>query len=380
MTLTILIITISFGVILTSIVALTYSAIVLKKINNYFLAGSFFCILIYFLPFLLASAKLLGYFPYFLILGIVGGFLFSPLIYLFIESSISKSYQFNKSHLFFFVVPFIFFLDYLYFHFRNSNQIGQIVKRIEEDNLLIYRCEGFIPSYLRIPIQLGYVCIFIFLVLQLLKDKYYQTKHSVDKKSMDSLIHRILFSLFYSLIVFLCTIALPFFDNLIDFSNQINQGFLIVGGFLAMAMSLYVVLTPTLIYDFKVIHRNKIKEKEKNEASLELLNEIARKMNSEKFYLNPHFSSNHVLIHFHITRSTLDNLLLHFKGVNFADWLNSYRVEYAKKLLFDNNPYSIDALATMSGFNSRSAFYAAFKKVTKITPTEYIKRGSINFT
>jgi AraC-like DNA-binding protein len=81
------------------------------------------------------------------------------------------------------------------------------------------------------------------------------------------------------------------------------------------------------------------------------------------------------LTNFEISRSKLDELLVQRKGISFVEWLNSFRIEYAKNLLLSNDQYTIDALSTMSGFSSRSAFYAAFKKITQITPTEYIKQS-----
>ena len=64
-----------------------------------------------------------------------------------------------------------------------------------------------------------------------------------------------------------------------------------------------------------------------------------------------------------------------YAGSNFSDYINSYRVEEAKKLLadttFDN--YTIVAVGLECGFNSKSTFYNAFKKFTGVTPTVYKK-------
>ena len=118
--------------------------------------------------------------------------------------------------------------------------------------------------------------------------------------------------------------------------------------------------------------------KESGEESNEMLNAIESKMIEEKFYLNENFSSQDVLVHFEITRNKLDELLTHIKGVSFVDWLNTLRIEYAKNLLINNNKYTIDAISSMSGYSSRSAFYVAFKKVTNITPTEFIRKAKNN--
>lgn len=59
--------------------------------------------------------------------------------------------------------------------------------------------------------------------------------------------------------------------------------------------------------------------------------------------------------------------------VNFFDFVNGYRVEEAKRLFQDRTKaaYSIFAIATEAGFNSKSAFNTAFKKHTGQTPTEF---------
>ena len=55
------------------------------------------------------------------------------------------------------------------------------------------------------------------------------------------------------------------------------------------------------------------------------------------------------------------------------DFINKYRVEEAKKKLSSRTykQFTILAIAYEVGFNSKSAFYNAFKKFTDTTPTKF---------
>jgi AraC-like DNA-binding protein len=60
-------------------------------------------------------------------------------------------------------------------------------------------------------------------------------------------------------------------------------------------------------------------------------------------------------------------------GMSFFDFLNSYRIEDAKDILGQQSTTSTAILdvSFAVGFNSNSAFYAAFKKATGQTPAQY---------
>ena len=60
-------------------------------------------------------------------------------------------------------------------------------------------------------------------------------------------------------------------------------------------------------------------------------------------------------------------------GMSFFDYLNQYRIEHARMLLarFDGQSNAILNIAFTVGFNSNSAFYAAFKKSVGQTPAQY---------
>ncbi|AYZ35436.1 AraC family transcriptional regulator [Chryseobacterium indologenes] len=58
---------------------------------------------------------------------------------------------------------------------------------------------------------------------------------------------------------------------------------------------------------------------------------------------------------------------------NFFQYVNEFRVEYAKILLKTDSKLSILGIAYESGFNSKTSFNTTFKKVTGLTPSEFKK-------
>lgn len=59
---------------------------------------------------------------------------------------------------------------------------------------------------------------------------------------------------------------------------------------------------------------------------------------------------------------------------NFYDFVNRHRVNHSINLLKKlPSSYSLDSVATDSGFNGRSTFYRVFKEITGETPTTFIK-------
>jgi AraC-like DNA-binding protein len=64
-------------------------------------------------------------------------------------------------------------------------------------------------------------------------------------------------------------------------------------------------------------------------------------------------------------------------GMNFNEMINAYRVEYLAGLLktsFNCESYTLEAIGKMAGFNSRTAFIAAIKKHTGMTPSTFFGR------
>jgi AraC-like DNA-binding protein len=64
----------------------------------------------------------------------------------------------------------------------------------------------------------------------------------------------------------------------------------------------------------------------------------------------------------------------HYK-VNFNDFINEYRVNYGKNKIMNDECKSkkLEAIAEESGFSNRNTFTAAFKRVTGLNPSEFLK-------
>jgi AraC-like DNA-binding protein len=74
-----------------------------------------------------------------------------------------------------------------------------------------------------------------------------------------------------------------------------------------------------------------------------------------------------------MTPHTLSQVINEQLSSNFNDFINSYRVEEAKKMLVDpeRKNFTIASIAYDSGFNTLSAFNVAFKKFTGVTPSQF---------
>ncbi len=65
-------------------------------------------------------------------------------------------------------------------------------------------------------------------------------------------------------------------------------------------------------------------------------------------------------------------------GKNFNDYLNTYRIEHAKKLLTDpaNDHFKIEAIAMDAGFNNKVTFNKSFLKIVGVTPSKFKRVSS----
>lgn len=81
-----------------------------------------------------------------------------------------------------------------------------------------------------------------------------------------------------------------------------------------------------------------------------------------------------------IHSNALSQVINQKQGCHFNDFINYFRVEEVKMALLkpENEYKNILAVAYEAGFNSKSGFNQVFKKYTRMTPSEFIKKQKKN--
>ena len=76
-----------------------------------------------------------------------------------------------------------------------------------------------------------------------------------------------------------------------------------------------------------------------------------------------------------LSNSYLSRIIKAELGVGFVDYVNTLRVEEAKLYLLkpEFSNYTLVSIGIEAGFNSKSAFYSSFKKITGQTPSDFKK-------
>jgi AraC-like DNA-binding protein/uncharacterized protein YqgQ len=112
----------------------------------------------------------------------------------------------------------------------------------------------------------------------------------------------------------------------------------------------------------------KISDDELTNQNKDLLEEY---FNSHKPFLKSDLKTEEICDALNLNYQELRNVLyLINPDGNFNNFVNTYRVEQAKKLLADseNNYLSIEGIALESGFGSRQTFYRVFEEVSGLKP------------
>jgi len=105
--------------------------------------------------------------------------------------------------------------------------------------------------------------------------------------------------------------------------------------------------------------------------------ELIALMSSEAPYLNPELNLRELAKLLDLTPRELSITINSEAGKSFFDFINAYRINFAKERLNKSNDEKLTVLEIMydSGFNSKSSFNTAFKKHTGTTPTDYKNRN-----
>ncbi len=106
------------------------------------------------------------------------------------------------------------------------------------------------------------------------------------------------------------------------------------------------------------------------------LKKLRKIVETDKLYLDPNLKLENLSSRLGISRKVLSQLINEVLEENFKSFINTYRINEAKKKLTDpaEKDFVLLKIIYETGFNSKSVFNTAFKKHTGLTPSEYRKK------
>ncbi len=173
-----------------------------------------------------------------------------------------------------------------------------------------------------------------------------------------------------------------FIGNVLIYSAYlIGYFYLYLIGTITFSVVFYVLLIFLLFKKnrenvFQDIPEKYASKKIESDTAKQLMKALHDVMEEHQFHKNTNVKLKDVAQELSVSSHRLSQLLNDNLGKRFPLFINEYRIEDAKKLLLENNQFTLEAIGFEAGFSSKSTFYATFKKIVGQTPSEYKKQFS----
>lgn len=349
------------GIALSIIMAIAFGIKSRKQIANVWLSAFFIVSGIVITVKFLYSTGYIIHQPHWFKVHYPAGILRPVFIYLYVYFLFEKREKIKRIYLLHFI-PFIILLIYLAPFFVQNSSYKLSVLNGQLDNTL-----GLIPAWY---VHFQYAYTLAYLVLAYVVVRRYTGNQLRLSKLERAMIKWTIFVLIGGFVY----IILGVLSRLANFTGEYNYYLDVIFSILLILYSIKLLTLPEIVNpdrDFKVKYkRSTLTENDKDLYFLK----IKQIMTTENLYKRNDLKisdlAGKVVLHEYLTSQIINER----SGQSFPDFLNSFRITEAKKMLSTSRQnYSIDGIAYEVGFNSRSAFYNAFKKITDLTPSEYLK-------
>jgi AraC-like DNA-binding protein len=102
-----------------------------------------------------------------------------------------------------------------------------------------------------------------------------------------------------------------------------------------------------------------------------IFRELIHLMQNEKIYIEPNLSVDHIAKKLNTNQKYLSNSITKYADMNFNNFINSYRIHEAKRMMLRQPKLPIKEVMYVCGFNSKTPFYLAFQKYTGLSPQQF---------
>ena len=103
----------------------------------------------------------------------------------------------------------------------------------------------------------------------------------------------------------------------------------------------------------------------------ELMRRIIRLVEDKQMYLNSSLKLSDIASELGVHQNEVSACINSNKGSSFSQFVNGYRIDYAKQLILRQPELKMSVVAEQSGFASESVFFRTFKSFVGATPKEW---------
>jgi len=307
-------------------------------------------------------------------------FLTGPVLYFYVKSILEGGYRFKKEHLLH-LIPFLIQLIAISgYVFSPLDQKAELLKVLLEDpqNALNLQFNFFFRPSGNFAFRLLSVFIYIGLSAYIL----FANRHQFKSYRRTFLwLGSLLLSFVFLLLSYTVLIAEVFSDPTSLF--YMVTGNLSLFSLISIGLiSFLPLLFPHIIYGKALIKEMDTKYKKQNKKRLEALpnkkmldlyNKIDVFFKDKEPYLERSFTLPQLAKEMGAPVHHVQKAFKEVGKTTFVEYKTKFKIRWSKKALFDPlfKNDTIDSVGMCAGFNSKSQFYAAFRKFEKMTPREY---------
>ena len=295
-------------------------------------------------------------------------FLGGPLLFLYIRTLTASDKRFETKDLFHFI-PFVCCLLYLLpYYFQSA---PEKMKYVETEYLGPYFGHWY---YVRSAAFITQFLVYLTLIIVLI-GRYTRGVRDRTSPEEQAILFQVRFFVIASLILWVgvvlrFTISYPGTNLLVPLGASV---LVYAMGYLEMRRS---TLSPRIgdLAPAKKYEKSTLTA----ERAIRYLDKLVLCMETEKPFTDGDLTVQKLADRLSMSPSHLSQTINERLGQTFSDFINSYRIEEAKRKLVDPacKHLSVLGIAEEVGFNSKSSFNAVFKKHTDTTPSEFRTRNA----
>lgn len=305
-------------------------------------------------------------------------FTFAPLLYLYFRHSLNPQDKHKIWPHFIFAIGWLFYMSFYFIQpddIKYNSYIGskhpewgflETVYKIHEDPVGIRK-------YCNELLAIQFI-VYMAVSIHLLRKRFISLNQSVFHTTNETLV--VLRNTTIHFVIIICV----FLATKLYYGMQSDIGGYLIAAYISFMIyaTSYQILNktdffnhPSSFLDFPMPKYNKSSLSEDNKVLI--LSKIVTEFETHNYFTNNLASLSGLAKQINESSHHVSQVVNEKLGMNFFELLATYRVDEAKKIMAadPDKTITIEELAEKVGYNSKSSFNTAFKKLTQQTPSEY---------